>query len=65
MLKTMFEQFVNNGAKLMSSANGLYFYELGETVMCAQVDTTFPYTHKDVEQLIHNDLLKIKRLSFS
>lgn len=65
MLKTMFEQFVNNGAKLMCCAYGYYFYELGETVMCAQVDTTLPYTHKDVEQLIHNDLLKIKRLSFS
>ena len=61
----MFEQFVNSDAKLMSSAYGVYFYELGETVMCAQVDTTFPYTHKDVEQLIHNDLLKIKSLSFS
>lgn len=61
----MFEQFVNSGAKLISYANGVYFYELGETVMCAKVNTPFPYAHKDAEQLIHNDLLKITRLSFS
>lgn len=61
----MFEQFVNNGAKFMLNVNGTYFYELGENVMHAQVDTTFPYTHKSVEQLIHNDLLKITRLTFS
>lgn len=61
----MFEQFVNNDAKFMCSVNGIYFYELGETVMCVQVETTFPYTHKAVEQLIHNELLKITRISFS
>lgn len=61
----MFEQFVNNGAKFMRSVNGTYFYELGENVMYVQVDTTFPYTHKAMELLIHNDLLKITKLTFS
>lgn len=61
----MFEQFVNNGAKFICSVNGTYFYGLGENVMYAQVGTTFTYTHKSVEQLIHNDLLKITRLTFS
>lgn len=61
----MFEQFVNNGAEFMLTVNGSYFYALGENVMFAQVDTTLPYTHKSVEQLIHNDLLKITRLTFS
>lgn len=61
----MFEQFVNNGAKFMRSFNGTYFYELGENVMYVQVDTTFPYTHKTMELLIHNDLLKITKLTFS
>ncbi len=61
----MFEQFVNNGAKFMYSVNGTYFYELGENVMYVQVDTTFPYPHKTMELLIHNDLLKITKLTFS
>lgn len=61
----MFEQFVNNGAKFMRSVNGAYFYELGENVMYVQVGTTFPYTHKTMELLIHNDLLKITKLTFS
>lgn len=62
----MFEQFVNNGAKFMGSVNGTYFfYEFGENVMYVQVETTFPYTHKTLELLIHNDLLKITRLTFS
>lgn len=61
----MFEQFVNSGAKFLYNLDSLYYYKLDNNVMCVQVDESFPYTHKGIEQLVHNDMVKITRLIFS
>lgn len=60
----MFEQFINAGAKFISHIGSSYFYEQGGYIMQVDTNATFPYTPKDVELLIHRDMIKIERIVF-
>lgn len=60
----MFEQFINAGAKYISHIGSSYFYEQDGYIMQVDTNVTFPYTHKDVELLIHSDMIKIGRIVF-
>lgn len=64
MLKTMFEQFINEGAKFIYHIGSSYFYGKGGYIMRVDTNATFPYTPKDIELLIHRDMIKIERIVF-
>lgn len=58
----MFEQFINEGAKLLYHNGSTYLYGKGGYIMQVDTNTTFPYTPKDAEYLIHKDIIKIERI---
>lgn len=65
MLKEMFEQFVGAGAICLFYSDGVYLYKYNEAKMLVNTDKAFPYTPQDIELLIHNDTVKIERITFS
>lgn len=60
----MFEQFINEGGKFIYQIDSTYFYGKEGYKMRVDTNATFPYKPKDVELLIHMDIIKINRIVF-
>lgn len=65
MLKAIFEQFIGQGAQCTFYCVGMYWYVYSENRMLVFADTTFPYNPQQVEDLIHNDIVRIRALNIS
>ena len=65
MLKAIFEQFIGQGAQCTFYCAGMYWYTHRENRMLVFADTTFPYNSQQIEDLIHNDIVRIRALNIS
>lgn len=65
MLKTIFEQFIEQGAQCTFYSDGMYWYMYDENCMLVFADTTFQYNPQQIEDLIHGDIVHIRALNIS